>query len=107
MHNSLEIFVNLEKILSLVNIVVYIAVVIIALNCVWRVEKQLDRFLKYLTLSISLVPLRLVMNLVGLEQQPVWAFVFRCFGFLSGLLLIIAFTDLLRSIKNLNHENSD
>ena len=104
MENSLTIVQTLEKALSLVNIAVYIAVVIIALNCVWRVEKQLDRFLKLIILAIALIPFRLVLGVLGLEQDPNWALAIRSLGFLAGLLLIVAFIDLLRVIKSMNQE---
>lgn len=104
MQNYLTIIQTLEKSLSLVNILVYVAVVVIALNCVWRVEKQLDRFLKYMTIGIALIPFRLALGVLGLEHQPVWALVTRICGFLVGLLLMIGFVDLLRSIKSLNKE---
>ncbi len=106
MENSITILQTLEKGLSLINITVYIAVIIIALNCIWRVEAQFDRFLKYLTLSLCLVPARLILGVLDLERDPIWMFVIRCFGFLSGLLLIIAFSDLLRSIKSVNNEKN-
>ena len=104
MENSLTIVQTLEKALSLVNIAVYIAVVVIALNCIWRVEKQLDRFLKLIILAIALVPFRLVLGVLGLEQDPNWSLAIRSLGFLAGLLLIVAFIDLLRMIKSMNQE---
>ena len=104
MENSLTIVQTLEKALSLVNIAVYIAVVVIALNCIWRVEKQLDRFLKLIILAIALVPFRLVLGVLGLEQDRNWSLAIRSLGFLVGLLLIVAFIDLLRVIKSMNQE---
>lgn len=104
MENSLTIIQTLEKVLSLVNIAVYIAVIIIALNCVWRVEKQFDRFLKLVTIAIAFVPFRLVLGVLGLDSNPNWALIVRGLGFLAGLLLLVAFIDLLRTIKSINKE---
>lgn len=105
MSESLSIFQTLEKVLSLVNIVIYFTVIVVALNCIWRVDKQFDRFLKLVTIAISLVPFRLVLGVLGLEQNEHWALIVRIFGFLAGLLLIVAFTDLLRTVKQINKEN--
>ena len=104
MQESLTIIQTLEKVLSLVNIVVYFAVIVIALNVIWRVEKQMDRFIKLITIAIALVPFRLVLGVLGLEQNDNWALITRIFGFLVGLLLIIAFTDFLRTMKQINKE---
>ena len=104
MQNPLTTIQILEKALSLVNIAVYITVIIVALNCVWRVEKELDRFLKFLTIGIAVVPFRLILGVLGLDQDPNWAFAMRIAGFVAGILLIIAFADLLRVIKNMNKE---
>ncbi len=104
MESPLTIVQTLEKTLSLVNIAVYIVVIVIALNCVWRVEKQFDRFLKFLIIAIALVPFRLVLVVLGLESNPNWTIVVRSLGFFAGFLLIIAFLDLLRVIKIANKE---
>lgn len=106
MENSLTIVQTIEKLLSLTNIAIYIAVILLALNCIWRVEKRFDRFLKIITLAIAIIPFRLVLGILGLEQNPNWALAVRSIGFLVGVLLIVAFIDLLRVIKSMNHESS-
>ena len=104
MENSLTVAQTIEKLLSFANIAIYIVVIVFALNCIWRVEKRLDRFLKIITIAIALIPFRLVLGILGLEQDPNWAVAVRGVGFLIGILLIVAFADLLRVIKTMNKE---
>ncbi len=98
---SLEV---LEKIITLVNVAIYISVVILGLNTIWRVDQKFGRFIKILVSAIALVPLRLMIDLAGFGNDPVWLLVMRAMGFVLGILLLIAFAQLLNSIKSLNNE---
>lgn len=94
----------LEKIIAIINIIIYISVVIVALNTVWRVEEKLDKFLKILAIAIALVPLRLMIEVAGFNTDPLWMIVTRILGFLVGVMLLVAFIGLLKTVKKLNNE---
>ena len=93
-----------EKIITIVNIIIYISVVIVGLNTIWRLDEKLDKFFKILVTAIALVPVRLMIELSGFGADPVWMLVIRGLGFVFGILLLIAFIELLRTIKKLNNE---
>lgn len=93
-----------EKIIALINVVLYLSVIIVGLNCIWRVERRLNKFLKIVIIAILLVPLRIILGVAGLEHDPIWMLVVRCFGFAAGALLLYAFVDLLRMLKTISHE---
>lgn len=93
-----------EKILSLVNIALYMSVIIIGLNCIWRVQNNFDRFLKLLLVAIGLVPLRLMVGVAGFENEALWMLIMRILGFFAAIMLIIAFSSLLKTLKQTSRE---
>jgi hypothetical protein len=93
-----------EKVLSIINILIYITVVIVGLNVVWRVDQRLDKFIKVLVFAIALVPIRLMIEIAGFDTDPVWMVIMKVLGFTVGIVLLIAFAGFLKTVKQLNNE---
>lgn len=105
MDNPISFSQVLDYILPFLSIATYLVAILLALNCVWRVENKMDRFLKLVTVAMIIVFTRLIMRAIGLADNPYWLWIAHIFDIASGILLIIAFGVLLKTLKKLSHED--
>ncbi len=87
--------------LPLVSIVLLAAAIIIGLDCVWRLSKRMDVFMKFLTVAVIA---RIVMEIITLLVPEALA-LRHAINILSALLLLIAMIEMYRIIRTWDNEN--
>lgn len=90
--------------LPLANILLYCMIVIGCFNCIWRVEKKLDLFLKLLGAGFVVILIRMVIGVAGFATSPNWLFAIRATDFLAGVFYLSSMFVMYKLIRNLNLE---
>lgn len=100
-------FQSLNFILPFLSLILSAVAIIIGLNCIWRVEKKLDWFLKLLTGATLVTAVRKSIGLVGLDQSGRWPEFLLYFDLIASILLLFAFLEMYRIIRQLSNENKN
>lgn len=87
----------------LLSIVLLAVAIVIGLDCVWRVEKRLDTFMKLLTVGIIFRIFQEITALVASDAQTVLVIL----NISSSLLLLMAMIEMYRIIRTWDNEDTD
>ena len=85
----------------LVSIVLLTIAIIVGFDCVWRVEKRLDTFMKLLTTGIIFRVLAEIMSLF----LPVGEWIPVCGNIASSFFILLAVIEMYKIIKTWDNEN--
>jgi hypothetical protein len=95
---------SLEFLIPIGTIAVYIVAIIIGLDCVWRVEKRIDLFLKIIVVIMIVNLARIALGMLGLSESPQWALILSATDFLKGILFASAMIVMYKIIRSRNSE---
>src|SRR3989338_8424492 len=92
-----------DRILPAIPLFLMLAAIILGFNCVWRVERRLDTFLKLLTAGIVFTAIRKLVVVIGyhdLTQQ--WTNFVQYLDIIGNGLILFAMLEMYRIITILN-----
>jgi putative Mn2+ efflux pump MntP len=89
----------------LLAIVLLAAAVIVGLDCVWRVEKRLDTFMKLLIVGISVLLVANIIQLLGGEMSILVENLMHYLQALAALMLLLSVGEMYKIIRSLDNEN--
>ena len=91
-------------ILPFISLVFSFVGVVIGLICIWRAEKRLKIFLKFLTLPIALRASRQILEILGLSENQKWVEILGYYDLALGFLFMAALLEMYRIIRIVTHE---
>lgn len=95
-HNAILIFISLG---------LGITTLMLGLKCIWRVEHELDTYLKSVTFGILLQIGQKIIFLFGLGNVRVWSLAIQWLDIAIACVFLIAMMNMYRIIRHLNKED--
>jgi hypothetical protein len=91
--------------ISFIVLAVYIATIIVGMDCIWRVERRLKLYLLLLTGAVVIFATLHALGIVmAIAQFSVHELFFDAAKALAGLLIFISFLEMYRIIRLLDKE---
>jgi cytochrome c biogenesis factor len=89
----------------LLAIVLLAAALIVGLDCVWRVEKRLDTFMKLLIVAISVLLVANIIQLLGGDMSMLVENLMHYLQALAALMFLLSVGEMYKIIRSLDNEN--
>lgn len=94
-----------ERVLPVIPLLLLLPAIIIGFNCIWRVEKRLDTFLKLLTGGLIFGAVRKLIVVVGYRQlDQSWANYVQYLDIAASGMVLLALIEMYRIIRTLSRE---
>lgn len=93
-----------QGLLPTIPLVFLLVAVVIGFDCVWRVEKRLDTFMKLLTIGTIFLAANKIIEALGADKAFGWGLFMQIMDIISAALLMFAFIEMYRIIRSLNNE---
>ena len=101
MTTELSTFASYTSFLPIVSFILSALAVIVGLNIVWRVEGQLDRVMKWLTVAVGVGMVRKFLSLLGLKDSVNWPKISWYFEIVGSFLVLVAFLKMYKLVRAL------
>src|SRR5688500_15218365 len=95
---------DLKVFLPFISLVLSIVTVIVGLDIIWRVEHDLDKFIKWLTLAVGLSVAIKLLSLLGLSEALNWVSILLFFDLAIAVSVLAAFLKLYKMVRLLDNE---
>jgi zinc transporter ZupT len=89
---------------SFVSLLLPLVSIIVCLAAVWRVEKNLDVFLKFIVAALVCLVIRNVCLLFNIRMNGYFEEIYFVCEIAAGILVLVGSIVLLRSVKKLDNE---
>jgi hypothetical protein len=99
-------FASMQMLLPLITVGIYVIAIIIGLDCIWRVEKNLDLFLKFYVGGLIILGLRMLAGALGFIESTYWTLLVPLVDALAGIMFLVSLLVMYKIIRSLNFEKS-